>query len=112
MLPNIKRFEKKIAAGEYRSLADAVKPSQIDIRCMDKKSPNYGFTIKADRLIEETAKFLETIRISDEDYRGYVEYAQAKMFAEGKTYVEKTRSVRLRYNKTMSEKEAFIAKNL
>lgn len=85
MLPNPKRFEKKIRVSK-ESLENVVKPHQIRYRCQGTK-----FEILWNKLDELIGKQFKNIRVSKEDYQAYIYYLKVNLEEEHKKYKDELR---------------------
>lgn len=110
-IPNIHRFQEKIK-GTQLKLVDVIKPNQITYRCTNVKSAYYNLSKKFDEIEKEIVLILWKIKISDEHYREYVEYAKHRFDKENKINTEERKRLQFELNKMEGKRKEYIRNNM
>lgn len=115
-LPNKKRFENKILEAwknwKKVSFKDVVASHQINYRCANKESKNYWVSVTQDIIDKEILKVLKDFKVSEKDFKKYVDYTNKNLENIINTTKEKQTSLNLQIWRLKSKKEAYIKNNM
>ena len=115
-LPNKKRFENKILEAwknwQKISFKDVVASHQINYRCANKESKNYWVTVTQDIVDKKILKVLKDIKVSEEDFKKYVDYTNQNLENIINITKEKQTSLNLQIWRLKSKKETYIKNNM
>lgn len=115
-LPNKKRYLDKIdkANKEWKllKLENIVKPSQINYRCANKGSQDYGLSVSLADIDKKILEMLWDFKVSNEDFEKYVEFTNTRLENITMTTKEKTASKNLEIGRLKSDKEKYIKQNM
>jgi len=113
-LPNKARYnnklEKELLNWNKVSLKDIVQPHQIIYRCANKNSKDYNLSINLEEIDKEIIKALSYLKVSEEDFNNYLEFAKTRLRNIELDTKDKVGSINLQIWRKKGEKRQYIEK--
>lgn len=113
-LPNKGRYNKKLETELLKwnkiGLKDIVQPHQIIYRCANKNSKDYNLSINLEDVDKEILKALSYLKVSQEDFEEYLEFARERLRGLELDTKDKVWAINLQIWRIKSDKRQYIEK--